>query len=87
MIIKSEWQASTDPDDRSGLATFAIGGSGTQIRLGSFLDFQAVYMLLDIAYYRGVTDTTAAVRRVLNVELDKILTSTNVYSSPEGEPK
>lgn len=87
MILKSAWKASTDPDDRSGLASLAVGGSGIQIRLGSFLDFQAVCMLLDITYYRGVTDTTAAVRRVVNVELDKILTSTNVYSSPEGEPK
>ena len=87
MIIKSEWSGSTDSYNLSGLASFAIGDSGTQIHLNSFLDFQAVCLMLDIAYSRGVTDTTAAVRRAVNRELDKVLSSVNVYSNPEGEPK
>ena len=85
MIIKSEWQASTDPDDRSGLGSFAVGGSGMQIMLKSFLDFQAVCQMLDISYSRGFTDAVRGTRKAMDRELGSLLSSVTEYSSTDTE--
>lgn len=47
------WEASTDPADKTGMATYTVEGVEYQFRLDSFVDFLRVDEMLEDAFGQG----------------------------------
>lgn len=62
MTYPCEWQASADPSDETGTATFTVDGKKYTLRLESFADFGAVSKMLDAVFQQGKVFAAQAVR-------------------------
>lgn len=60
MTALTRWQGSTDPADKSGTATFALGDRVLQVRLRSFDDARALDELIDKAVLTARRDSRKA---------------------------
>ena len=65
-MYPSEWKGSTDPDDKSGVATFKIKGVEYALRLDSFTRFQMVGEMLERAFGQGKRFAARAMRRAMD---------------------
>ncbi len=52
-MYPSEWKVSTDPNDKSGVATFKIEGVEYSLHLDCFTSFQIVGEMLESAFDQG----------------------------------
>jgi hypothetical protein len=51
--IPYTWKGSSDPDDRTGVATFRLAKKILTMRLESFSDGHAITELMSVAYEQG----------------------------------
>ena len=52
----SYWTGSTDPEDKTGIATFCMCGHAVTVRMESFADFHKVCELLKAVNASGVRE-------------------------------
>lgn len=74
MRISSTWKGSTDPEVKSGLATFDvdIDGRDNWAYFESFADYNHMCGILDSAYERGMADAAKQLRAALMKEFDML---------------
>lgn len=70
-MYPSEWKGSTDPDDKSGVATFKIEGVEYALRLDSFTSFQVLGEMLDRAFDQGKSFAAQAMRSKIERAMDQ----------------
>jgi len=72
-MIRAQWQASTNPDDLSGLAIFYKTDivRETTLRLESFADFGRLLTLMDIQEYNAAEQAKSLLKaRIESVLVD-----------------
>ena len=70
-MYPSEWKGSTDPDNKSGIATFKIEGVEYALRLDSFTSFQMVGEMLGSAFDQGKSFASQAMRSHIMRAMDQ----------------
>jgi len=66
-----EFKASTDPDDKSGLASFTVNNTKYIFKLESFEDFQIADKLLEEVFQQGKQFAAQAMRSHVENSLDR----------------
>ena len=70
-MYPSEWKGSTDPNDKSGVATFKIEGVDYMLRLDCFTCYQMVEKMLDSAFDQGKSFAAQAMRSKIERAMDQ----------------
>jgi hypothetical protein len=60
MTSMTRWTGSTDPEDASGTATYAVGATIAAIRLDDFQTAQLIERLIDTARMQGAAQARRA---------------------------
>lgn len=72
MTALTRFQASTDPADKSGTATFVVAERVLQLKLASFKDAQALDELIDRAALQSKRDSRKAMESWLRGAADQL---------------
>lgn len=72
MTILTRWTGSTDPADKSGLATFTHGERLLQLKLASFEDARALDEMMDKVMLQARRDSRKAIADWLRGAADQM---------------
>lgn len=69
-MYPSEWKGSTDPNDKSGVATFKIEGVDYMLKLDCFTSYQMIEEMLESAFDQGKSFAAGAMRSKIERAMD-----------------
>ena len=70
MTYPCGWEASADPADESGTATFMVDGTKYKLRLENFVAFQNVSIMLEKSFKQGKVWAAQVMRSHIERSLD-----------------